>query len=108
VKVSEETAVPPGVVTEIVPLAAPLGTTTETCVELALLNKLASTLPNLTAEAPDKLDPVMATMSPIAPEFGEKELMTGAGVPPPPPPPPPPHAKTSPRIKVPSRASHRL
>jgi hypothetical protein len=75
-------AVPPAVVTLIVPVVAPLGTVAVICVE-ELTVKLVEVVPlNVTAVAPVKFAPVMVTLVPILPLVGEKLLMVGAGVPP--------------------------
>ena len=61
VKLLEELTVPPGAVTDIVPLA-PLATTAVMLVALTTVKEVAAVPPKLTAVAPVKLVPVMVTV----------------------------------------------
>ena len=79
VKLLEELAVPPGVVTDIVPLV-PLATTAVILVALTTVKEVAAVPPKLTAVAPVKLVPVMVTIAPDAADDGVNELMLGAGI----------------------------
>ena len=72
-------AVPPGVVTAILPLLRPLGTVALICVAL-LTVKLAATPLKVTLLAPVKLVPVRVTVAPTAAEAGAKEVTVGAGI----------------------------
>src|ERR1051325_7810141 len=74
-------AVPPAVVTEIVPVDEQFGTVAVICVELLTVNEADWPL-NFTLVAPVKLEPVMVTLVPTPPLAGEKPEMVGAGVPP--------------------------
>ena len=80
VKVEALLAVPPGVVTESLPLLAPLGTAAVMEVALTTENVIAAVLLNLTAVAPVKLLPVIVTFCPIGPLAGVKDVMDGAGM----------------------------
>jgi hypothetical protein len=75
-------AVPPAVVTLIVPVVAPTGTAAVICVEELTVKLLALVPLNFTADAPVKFAPAMVTLVPTVPLVGEKLLMLGAGVPP--------------------------
>lgn len=66
VKVTDDVAVPPGVVTETVPVV-PLPTTAVILVALATLNDVTGVPPRLTAVAPVKLVPVMVMVAPTVP-----------------------------------------
>ena len=77
-------AVPPAVVTEIVPLDEQFGTVALIDVELATLNDADCPL-NFTLVAPVKFVPLIDTLVPTPPLVGEKLEIVGAGVPPPPP-----------------------
>ena len=79
VKLLEELAVPPGVVTDIVPLV-PLATTAVILVALTTVKEVAAVPPKLTAVAPVKLVPVMVTIAPVGADDGVNELMLGAGI----------------------------
>ena len=70
-------AVPAGLVTEIFPEVAPLGTPV-TMAAFEITVKGALTPLNLTCEVPEKLKPVMVTAVPILPEEGVKLVMAGA------------------------------
>jgi hypothetical protein len=71
-------AVPPGVVTAILPLVAFWGTDALICVADVTL-KTAVAPPKVTAVAPVKFVPVIATVVPGAPETGENEPTVGGG-----------------------------
>jgi hypothetical protein len=81
-KLLELVAVPPGVVTRILPSVAADGTVAVILTDEFTVNK-AATLLNVTAEVvkplPLKLVPLMVTEVPTGPEGGEKELIVGAG-----------------------------
>jgi len=79
VKLEELVAVPPGVVTVIVPVVAPFGVTAVIEVALFTVKLLAAVPWNLTAVAPVKLVPVSPTEVPAPPVVGEKLMMVGAG-----------------------------
>ena len=64
-------ALPPGVVTEMVPLVAPDGTVALICVPETTLKNEALVPLNATAEAPVKFVPVMVTAVPTTPDPGE-------------------------------------
>jgi len=73
-------AVPPGVVTVIFPVTAPLGTVVVICVPDEFTeNELATTPPNFTAVAPVRPVPLMVTEVPTGPLDGEKDEIVGAG-----------------------------
>src|SRR5439155_13323170 len=76
VKLLALVAVPPGVLTWIGPLVAPLGTVAVIWV-LVFTVKLAAVPLKRTAVAPVKLVPVMVTEVPTGPLVGLKELMLG-------------------------------
>lgn len=78
VKLEELVALPPGVVTVIGPLAAPLGTVAVICVSEFTANVAAVPL-KVTDVAPVNPVPVIVTLSPVAPLVGVKEPMAGAG-----------------------------
>jgi hypothetical protein len=78
VKLLEELAVPPGVVTDIVPLV-PIATTAVMLVALTTVKELAAVPPKLTTVAPVKLVPVMVTTTPVAADEGVNEVTVGAG-----------------------------
>ena len=77
VKVPKLVPVPFGVVTEIVPVLAPVGTVAVICVALSTENTDAATLLNLTAVAPVKSVPVIVIELPGNPLVGVKEEITG-------------------------------
>ena len=78
-------AVPPGVVTEIVPVLAPAGTVVAICVPPAsTVNVGWLVVLNVTAVAPVKLVPVRTTDVPTTPDEGLKPVSVGADEPPPP------------------------
>ena len=78
VKAPKLVPVPFGLVTEIVPVLAPVGTVAVICVALSTENTDAATLLNLTAVAPVKSVPVIVIKSPGNPLVGVKELITGS------------------------------
>lgn len=80
VKLLAEVAVPPGVVTPILPLLEPLATRAVICVALPTEKLAAAFPPNVTAVAPVKFEPVIVTEVPEAPEIGLKLTIAGAGV----------------------------
>ena len=73
-------AVPPGVVTAIAPLVAPVGTTKVMVVPFTTVKPVMATPFSVTAVAPVKSVPVMVTVAPAAPEVGVKLVMVGATV----------------------------
>jgi hypothetical protein len=79
-KVLDEVAVPPAVVTLILPLLEPLATTAVICVALITEKLEAAFPPNVSAVAPVRFVPVMVTEVPEAPEAGLKLAMVGAGI----------------------------
>jgi hypothetical protein len=79
VKLLEELAVPPGVVTDIIPVV-PLATTAVMLVAFTTVKEVAAVPPKLTAVAPVKLVPIMVTIAPVAADDGVNELMVGAGI----------------------------
>jgi hypothetical protein len=70
-------AVPPGVVTEISPVVAPLGTVAVTCVAELTVNVVALVPLNVTAVAPVKFVPVITTEMPTEPLVGAKLVIVG-------------------------------
>ena len=70
-------AVPPGVVTDIVP-DVPAATTAVMLVALATLNDAAAVPPKLTVLAPVKLVPVIVTVVPVPADVGVKDVIVGA------------------------------
>ena len=72
-------AVPPAVVTAMVPEAADAGTTKVMVVAFTTVKPVMATPFNVTAVAPVKLVPVMVTVAPLAPLAGVKPAMVGAG-----------------------------
>ena len=71
-------AVPPAVVTEIDPAAAPFGTVASIWVSETIVND-ADKLPNVTLVAPVRFVPLIVTPAPVIPEPGENESTVGAG-----------------------------
>src|SRR6266436_8341259 len=67
--------VPPGVVTAMGPVTAPVGTSASTCVSEITWRLVAATPPNVTFVAPVKLCPVIATDVPTGPLVGLKLAM---------------------------------
>ena len=77
-KLCELVAVPAGVVTEIGPFLAPVGTVAVIC-EPPTTEKLAETPPpNVTLAAPVKFVPVIVTAVPTLPDVGENDEIVGA------------------------------
>src|SRR5712692_3441623 len=70
-------AVPPGVVTAILPVFAPTGTVAVTCVAEFTVNAVALTPPNVTFVAPVNPAPAIVTCVPTGPLVGAKLLITG-------------------------------
>jgi hypothetical protein len=77
VRDEDEVAVPPGVVTEIVPLVVPVATTAVICVELFTVNEDAAVPLNDTAVAPVRLLPVIVTDLPALAVVGLNEVIDG-------------------------------
>ena len=77
-KLLELIAVPPGVVTRILPSVAPDGTVAVILVEEFTVNE-AETLLNVTLLTLTKLVPLIVTEVPTGPELGENEVIVGAG-----------------------------
>src|SRR5437899_3363505 len=77
VKLLALVAVPPGVVTLMGPVVAPLGTVAEIVVE-EVTEKLALVPLKVTAEAPVKFVPLIVTVNPTCPLVGVKLVMVGA------------------------------
>jgi hypothetical protein len=72
-------AVPPGVVTVIFPVTAPLGTIAVIRVPAPFTENVpADTPPNVTAVAPVKPDPLIVTEVPTGPLVGENDEIVGA------------------------------
>ncbi len=80
VKLWELQPVPPGVVTQIFPLVAPVGTVALIRVDEVTMNVVAETPLNVTLVAPVKFVPVMVTDVPTGPLVGENEEIVGAAV----------------------------
>ena len=80
VKLVALVAVPPGVVTLILPVVAPAGTVTVMLVALITVKLVAAVALNFTADASVKLVPVRVTMVPMPPRAGVKLDMVGAGM----------------------------
>ena len=72
-------AVPPGVVTAIGPVVAPVGTTAVICVLLLRVNVVAFVPLNWTLVTPLKFVPRIVTGVPTGPEFGVNEVIVGRG-----------------------------
>jgi hypothetical protein len=73
-------AVPPAVVTAILPVTAPLGTVAVICVPDGFTeNEFAATPPNFTAVAPARPVPLIVTEVPTGPLDGENDEIVGAG-----------------------------
>ncbi len=69
---------PPGVVTPILPVIAPVGTVAVICVTEFTVNCVAATPPKVTLVAPVSAVPVMVTDVPTAPLAGENPVTVGA------------------------------
>jgi len=78
VKFDELLAVPPGVVTLILPVCAPDGTTAVIWVAELTVNVVALVFLNCTSVAPVKFFPVMTTVVPTGPLVGAKDVIVGA------------------------------
>ena len=78
VKLAALVAVPPGVVTAMVPLDAPGGTVAVACVALTTANVAAAMPLNLTADTPVRFVPVIVTEVPTGPVRGVKDVKVGA------------------------------
>lgn len=78
VKALPLTAIPSGVVTDIVPLVAPTGTVAVICVAESTTYPAFVPL-NCTVVAPAKFVPAIATDMPAAPLVGENAVMVGPG-----------------------------
>ena len=76
-KLVELLAVPAGVVTEIGPFFAPLGTVADICVAVSTLKEAAAVVLNFTSVAPVKLEPLIVTLAPTGAPAGEKPEMDG-------------------------------
>jgi hypothetical protein len=70
-------AVPPGVVTVIVPVVAPVGTVAVICVAELTVKVVAATPLNLTDVAPVRFVPVITTDVPTAPLVGVNDVIVG-------------------------------
>src|SRR5712691_13134574 len=79
VKLLELLAVPPGVVTLIAPLVAPLGTVAVICVSELTVQEAAAPL-KATAVAPVTCEPLIVTAVPTGPLAGLNELIVGAAL----------------------------
>lgn len=79
VKLDPLVAVPPGVVTEIIPVVDPVGTVAVILVELTTVKVVAAVPLKLTAVVPVKFVPVMVIVVPIPPLVGVKDEIVGAG-----------------------------
>ena len=77
--VPADVAVPPGVVTEIVPVFALDGVVTVTEVDVDALG-VADVPPKLTEVAPERFVPVIVTTVPAVPEVGVKPVIVGAAM----------------------------
>ena len=78
-KLAADVPVPPGVVTEIVPVAL-AGTTAFMVVELMTEKEVAAVPPKLTAVAPVKFVPVKVTVAPVAADVGVNAVTVGAEI----------------------------
>jgi hypothetical protein len=87
VKLAALVAVPPGVVTLILPVVAPVGTVAVICVAEFTVNDVAVVVLNFTElvvkfaplTVPLKFVPVIVTDVPTGPKVGVNELIVGAG-----------------------------
>jgi hypothetical protein len=77
VNVAALETVPPGVVTKILPMRAPVGTVAVIWVSEFTVKLVALMPPKLTLVAPVKLWPVITTLVPTGPLVGEKLEITG-------------------------------
>ena len=78
VKFATLLAVPPDVVTLILPVIAPVGTTAVICVAEFTVNVVALVFLNFTSVAPVKFVPVITTEVPPGPLFGTNDVIVGA------------------------------
>ena len=69
---------PPGVVTEIGPFLAPLGTVAVICESLPTMKVAEAPPPNATLVAPVKPEPLIVTVEPTRPDVGEIDEIDGA------------------------------
>lgn len=81
VKLAELVAVPAGLVTEIFPVVAPVGTVAVILVEESTVNFAADVPLNFTPVAPVKFVPLIVTEVPTGPLVGLNEPMVGAAAP---------------------------
>ena len=72
-------AVPPGVVTDTLPVE-PVPTIEWITVSLTTMKEAAAVPPKLTAVVPTKLVPLMVMLAPDAPDVGVNDVMVGAGI----------------------------
>ena len=72
--------VPPGVVTAMGPVTAPVGTSASTSVSFLTWKLVAATPPKVTFVVPVKLLPVIVTAVPTGPLVGLKPVMEGTTV----------------------------
>lgn len=72
-------AVPPGVVTDILP-DDPVPTTAVICVDETKLNEAAGVPPKETAETPVRFVPLMVTVDPLTAVAGVNEVIVGVGM----------------------------
>jgi hypothetical protein len=79
VKLAALVAVPPGVVTAILPVVVPAGTVAVIRALLTTL-KVAALPPKVTAVAPVKPVPLTLTLVPTGPEVGAKLVTVGAAI----------------------------
>jgi hypothetical protein len=77
VKLWELQSVPPGVVTQIFPVVAPVGTVAVIWVDEPPVKLVADVPPNVTAVAPVRFVPVIVTIVPTGPEVGVNEVIVG-------------------------------
>jgi hypothetical protein len=75
-----EVAVPPGVVTAMAPVVAPVGTVKVMVVPFTTVKPVITTPFRVTEVAPVKLVPVSVTTVPTVPIPGVKDVMVGAGI----------------------------
>lgn len=80
VKLEELLPVPPGVIIEMGPVVAPVGTVTVICVAEFTVKVVALIPLNLTAVAPVKPVPVITTGEPNAPDEGVNDEIVGGGI----------------------------
>src|ERR1700693_4524176 len=77
VKVPDDVAVPPGVVTLITPVAAVAGTDVLMCASSVTVNVALTPLKNFTALPPVNPEPVIVTAVPAGPLVGLKLVIVG-------------------------------